>query len=418
MIDEAYNHAVKILKECICDIGFKASALDDGYHEVWGRDSMITLLGAIASQETDLIVAARNSLDTLARYQTELGLIPNNVDVGNNEPQYRAYMDGTMWYIIGSYAYFKHTRDLAFLEKHVANISKALTWLRYQDVDATGLISTQEACDWMDLFPVRGKVLYDNMLYYGALNAAQKIYEVLGDNLSRENCIERAKRVYLMSQAIFWIHKSYKDAYANINAKITELSNSIKNMRYLEDEIIRVAQRSANLVWRPYFLPFIGFRQSGDWFDTLANILAILFGVSDEIQTKLILDFASQAGVDNPGPAKAVYPPIYPGEREWRDYFKHGNLNIPNQYHNGGIWPFIGGFYVAALVKHGQMTKAQTALQNLAEVNRKGKQYEWGFNEWLHGQTGNPMGKEKQAWSAAMYIFAYNSMKKGNADIF
>ena len=81
MIDEAYKQAIKILKECVSDMGFMASALEGGYHEVWGRDSMITLLGAVSSADTDLLRASRASLDTLGKHQTELGLIPNNIDV-------------------------------------------------------------------------------------------------------------------------------------------------------------------------------------------------------------------------------------------------------------------------------------------------------------------------------------------------
>jgi GH15 family glucan-1,4-alpha-glucosidase len=36
---------------------------------------------------------------------------------------------------------------------------------------------------------------------------------------------------------------------------------------------------------------------------------------------------------------------------------------------------------------------------------------EWEFNEWLHGQTGRPMGKAHQAWSSASYIHAYKALQ-------
>jgi hypothetical protein len=60
-----------------------------------------------------------------------------------------------------------------------------------------------------------------------------------------------------------------------------------------------------------------------------------------------------QVGMAEPYPTKAIYPPIYPSEHEWREYYRSRNLNLPHQYHNGGIWPMIGGFHVAALVAHG-----------------------------------------------------------------
>jgi len=58
-----------------------------------------------------------------------------------------------------------------------------------------------------------------------------------------------------------------------------------------------------------------------------------------------------------------------------------GGKTLPEQYHNGGIWPFVGGFYVAALVKAGQHDRAARVLEKLAEVNRLGIEEEWEFNE-------------------------------------
>jgi hypothetical protein len=58
----------------------------------------------------------------------------------------------------------------------------------------------------------------------------------------------------------------------------------------------------------------------------------------------------------------ALYPPIRPGEPDWRDYYRVRNLNMPHHYHNGGAWPFIGGFYVAALVQAGRHDEARREL--------------------------------------------------------
>lgn len=409
MIDEAYSQAVKILKECISDIGFKASAIYEGYPEVWGRDSMITLLGAISSGDKELLGASRASLDTLVKYQTELGLIPNNVDVKNNEPQYRAYMDGTLWYILGAYTYFKATGDIRFIHAHKKSIDKALSWISHQDVDNFGLVSTQEAANWMDLFSVRGKTLYDNALYYAALCACEEIAKTLQNEKEAKELAARAKLTLISFHNIFWICESQAKLVQRIS-ELAKIEKKTKNIRYLEDELIRITKICSNLGWRPYFLSFYGFREYGEWFDSFGNMLTILFGIANKEQTKTILDFAGQVGVSEPHPIKAIYPPIYPGEREWRDYFKIGNLNMPHHYHNGGIWPFVGGFHILALVKARRMDEAKAALERLARANYKGKKFEWEFNEWLHGMTGNPMGHEKQAWSAAMYIYAYNSV--------
>ena len=83
-------------------------------------------------------------------------------------------------------------------------------------------------------------------------------------------------------------------------------------------------------------------------------------------------------------------------------------LNKPDQYHNGGIWPFIGSFWAMALHKTG---KKELALQELARVAELNKINKWEFNEWFHGKTGEPMGMPGQSWNASTFILAYHYLK-------
>ena len=80
-------------------------------------------------------------------------------------------------------------------------------------------------------------------------------------------------------------------------------------------------------------------------------------------------------------------------------------------YHNGGIWPFIGGMWVRFIHRLGLYEVACRELLKLAQLNRLGKNQEWEFNEWAHGRTGRPMGKCFQAWSAASYIRACEELQ-------
>jgi len=34
------------------------------------------------------------------------------------------------------------------------------------------------------------------------------------------------------------------------------------------------------------------------------------------------------------------------------------------------------------------------------------------FNEWLDGRTGEPKGEPYQAWSAGMFVYAYECVKR------
>ena len=69
---------------------------------------------------------------------------------------------------------------------------------------------------------------------------------------------------------------------------------------------------------RPYYLPYVAFRAYGDWCDTLGNCLAMLTGVADGHRRQHILRYMSQVGIADPYPSKAIHPPIYPAESDWR----------------------------------------------------------------------------------------------------
>ena len=73
---------------------------------------------------------------------------------------------------------------------------------------------------------------------------------------------------------------------------------------------------------------------------------------------------------------------------------------------------------MAALVKMKKYKKAREALIALALLNKKGRESAWEFNECLHGKSGKPIGMAEQAWSAGMYIFAYECVKRKKALFF
>ncbi len=84
------------------------------------------------------------------------------------------------------------------------------------------------------------------------------------------------------------------------------------------------------------------------------------------------------------------------------------NINKPGEYHNGGIWPFICGFYVAALVAAKRYKLAEKKLVALTQLLKKSNKndIDFGFNEWIKAQDGKPMGQDWQTWSAAIYLYA------------
>jgi glycogen debranching enzyme len=86
---------------------------------------------------------------------------------------------------------------------------------------------------------------------------------------------------------------------------------------------------------------------------------------------------------------------------------RHGQ-NLVYQYHNGGCWPMVGGFWVMMLAALGETRRAQAALETLARANAA---HHWQFNEWFHGRTGEPMGMPGQSWNAASFLLAADSLE-------
>jgi hypothetical protein len=404
LTDEAAGRARDILRSCVTSLGLRASAGEPGYPEVWARDAMISLLGICADGLEDLVPALRDSLDTLTARQSALGYIPLNVGSdGHPSTANAGSIDSNLWYIVGH-----HLLDSTFgtpdlLDRHRDAIQRAMLWVRYQDTDDDGLIESQEAADWADLLAYRGKVLYPNILFTMALRA----YVAMADQIDLPDPDLHARLARIATTRLNALHWVESDHGLWSSATSAEL-----NGHHLESR--RLVQATVSQLWgRPFYLPWVAFRDFGDWCDVLGNSLAILTHIADASRAERILTYFDDVGVAWPYPAKAIHPPIMPGHKDWRDYYRNGDRSLPDQYHNGGIWPFIGGFVVAALVEAGRLDAAAEHLERLADALREGHGEGWGFNEWHHGRTGRPMGAPRQAWSAGLYLFAHRSVADG-----
>lgn len=423
LMEQAAEAAERILLANGGELGLLGSSR--AYQQVWARDSMIGGLGVWLCTDSAARHIHQRSLETLRQFQSALGHIPHNVgytDVDDPalvalggrlqtgsarrlapDTTHAGVVDSNLWYIIGQYYHFKLGQDAAYLRQVWDSLERALVWLRYQDSNECGLLEVHEAMDWADLFSNRYNVLFDNILYYAAWKCMAEMAAAL--ELPSESCRQTAEDVRRKINTLLWVGP---EAPTDWDWVRRERQEWLYPLRRVETE----------LVMRPYYLPYMAFRDYGDRFDTLGNLLAIVFGVADAKQAHLILDYIHDCGINEPFPVRALYPPVNPGDKEWREYFRVRNLNLPNHYHNGGAWPFIGGFYVAALVQAGRLAEARTQLVKLAEMNHQGARGEWEFNEWFHGLSGRPMGYAGQSWSAAMYLFAYDAVRQGRINVF
>jgi hypothetical protein len=148
------------------------------------------------------------------------------------------------------------------------------------------------------------------------------------------------------------------------------------------------------------------YKEVGDWFDSLGNIIAIIFDLTDEKRAQKIISYIRKKRINKPYPMKCIFPPITENSKYWKDYYKDCAAGEPYHYSNGGIWPYIGSFYVLALIKLEKFREAKKELIKLAEANIRGN-----FPEWINPLSKRNHGK-LQAWNAGTYILAYESLNK------
>jgi hypothetical protein len=392
--DVAFERAIEVVRRNAGELGFTAATAesnvlgvhDANYAAVWARDGVITGLWTLCLDDEALTDCFERTLRLLAKHQTETGQIPTNVQVEGEVPEYSgiggiAGIDSVLWWVIGVARLSMHTGNRTLAEDLLEPLERAMAWLAAHDSNNNGLIEIPEASDWMDLFPRTYNVLYDEVLWYEAALHTATLLEALGRDGSR--WADSAERTRAQIVERFW---PTGDLLMDI-AGGTSGQFSVGEAHYMLSEIT----------------PFgYGWRC-----DVYANLLAALSGLLDERRADRLFTFLWGVGVNMPYPVTSLYPPIQSGADDWKDYFLVNFLNLPGHYHNGGIWPFIGGLWIRYLVATGRVELAHRELTGLAEACRQGIHQEWEFNEWLHGQTGRPMGKAEQAWSAASYVHAY-----------
>jgi len=163
----------------------------------------------------------------------------------------------------------------------------------------------------------------------------------------------------------------------------------------------------------PYFALWAYKLHNSERFDLLGNSLAILSGMADKTRARKIVAWVEREcdALTERGELMLSLPPcllpyIQEGDPDWRP--RYAIYNEPGNYHNGGVWPFVCGFYVAALVAAGRLPLARQKLVALAELVRPARNPEqpWGFNEWFKAQDGKPHGQDWQSWSASMFLYA------------
>ena len=107
----------------------------------------------------------------------------------------------------------------------------------------------------------------------------------------------------------------------------------------------------------------------------------------------------------------AFDPVITRGKSQW-DHLKRSHLfsfkNKPYEYHNGGLWPLVHGFFLATLAN----SHPKIAQKQLKVFAKKLKEDDYAFPEFYNGKTKKPGGTMHLGFSASAYILAYTAIIK------
>ncbi|MEX0933532.1 MAG: glycogen debranching protein [Candidatus Paceibacterota bacterium] len=383
VVIEAEKEAIRVLRSLSTEKGFVASTTDrDNYYRVWGRDGVIAILAALATGEEDLINTSRLTLETLTHHQDKTGRIASNVSLDGKKISYGTTVgriDATLWYVIGMVRYATVTEDVAFLDTHKENVERAFFYLECLELNGRGLLYIPQGGDWADEYAQDGYVLFDQLLYLIALT-------LYGNYSGIAHHKEKASLLRDIIRINYGPKEEYKDSslvyHKTLYAKMIE--------SYIPPTPL--ASFSPHRIYRHK--------------DIFAISLFMMLGLADKEACRDIVDNLDKECTGTNFPiVPAFCPVIQEDDPDWK--MLEGNFlfrfkNKPFEFHNGGRWPLVHGFYLSS-GNHDLSVELEEFASILSRDN-------YSFPEFYHGRDCVPMGIAPLGFSAAGYLIAHHAI--------
>jgi glycogen debranching enzyme len=370
-----YQHSIQLLKKVATPRGFLASANDiANYKRVWARDGVICGLAGILDGDESLVAAMKNTLLTLANHQHKSGMIPSNVYF-EGEKSSVSYgglagrVDTVAWFIIGVCQYAHKTGDVALFKQLQPHIQKGFdihqSW-EYNDGD---LMYVPRSGNWADEYPTQGFILYDQLLRVWALRSYLHF---------EENVALREKEKAITQKII----TNYK-------------KSALEGDRY-HPKAYKALQKTS--YWVASLEP-AGYQIQ---FDAFAASLSLLLDIGKPDDHKELINYTETLRLSlDLQLVPAFWPVIKEGDDDWKSLTnncKYEFRNYPYEFHNGGTWQMVNGFYGVGLSYANETEKAREVLSEIDTLNQKEN---WSFYENFNSKTGDPNGVPFCTWSAA-----------------
>ncbi len=383
MTDINYIKAIKLLKKCSSNEGFLASNQNiSNYKRVWARDGIICGLAALASGDEDLIDTFKKTLETLAKNQHSNGTIPSNVMTNGDQVEISygglaGRVDAVTWFIIGicQYAYYK--KDRAFVAKYISEIQKCIALLEAWEFNNKHLVYVPLSGNWADEYITDGYVLSDQLLRIWALRSYNHFANQKDITTKIENITKQIEINFTPN---------------SIGEKFHERAYTIAN----------------SIDFMPCSFSPAGYKTQ---FDAFANSLALILNIGNEnFQDSILKHFET---LKNQMPMElipAFWPPIEENDLDWnllKNNCKYEFRNFPYEFHNGGSWSMVNGFYGLGLISKLKKKEAESLLN---QINSANSIDDYSFYENFNSQTKKPNGVPFCAWSAAATVMLHQSI--------
>ena len=358
-----YDDAVSLLRALSGSFGIRASLSSNAnYGAVFARDAVMAGLAGLLIEDGQIARSLVTTLEQLRDLQGPEGQIASNYALRDGEPPRVSFgslvprIDAPLWYLVGvGLAARAGALDPAAFHTSIALVVRMLDALEY---NGRHLIYIPAGGDWADEYVYDGYILHDQVLRAWGLRLAGQTY-------GRQDWCDKAAAIEQAIAASYWP----ADA----------------------DRGFPLAAFSPTRVY--------------DIFDLATCSLLAVSGATPVIASAA-LDWIGRRFLDRDQLPPAFFPVIEEGDPDWsalQRYHLHGFRNRPHEYHNGGIWMIWLGWLALGLAAGGRQGELDRLCNAVAARLRAIGRY--GFDEYLHGLSGMPLGTPQMAYSATGIVF-------------
>lgn len=402
------------------------------YQECFIRDFVPTAIVLLAEGRSEIV---RNFLETVLTLRTQErsisgheiqpGVMPASFRVEVDEGKERlvadfgeraigrvAPVDSMMWWLILFNMYIESTgdRELAKREDFQGAIRQILHLCLKDSFEVSPALLVPDGCSMIDRrMGIYGHPLEIQSLFFGMLRTVQSFQADFNhiDDLLLKTALTRKRALRNYLRIFYWLDLARLNEIHRYTTE--EFGPDSINMLNIYPESIP----GWVIDWLPgdsgYLVGNVGAGRMDFRFFSLGNLLAILFGLTTQEQSESIIRLFDTHWQDLIGamPIKICYPAMY--GLEWQVRTGCDPKNTPWSYQNGGSWPALLWFFVAAAIKMGRGDLAERAYNSASE-----KLLDDQWPEYYDGRLGRLIGRRSnynQVWSATSVILSHKLLE-------